>query len=205
MRQIGKVLLKIFFIASFLFLGYQSYHELQKLPYFSVQYVRVYGAQHIDHVELQNLVKPLVAHNFFTVDMELIKDRLRQFPWVEEISIRRIWPDQVNILITEHHPVAHWHEGTLLSANGDLFPLGKYKSPENLPYFIGPDGKQGLMQQFFNDFDRELFPLHAKITTLELTPYQGWRLTLDNGIRLHLGHKNILTHLSQFVKVYPKV
>ncbi|HSW71307.1 MAG TPA: cell division protein FtsQ/DivIB, partial [Gammaproteobacteria bacterium] len=85
------------------------------------------------------------------------------------------------------------------------FSPGSYPWPGTLPYFIGPDGTQGTMLQFFNDFNRELLPLHAKITSLELTPYQLWHLTLDNGIRLHLGHKNILTHLSQFVKVYPKI
>lgn len=205
MVRIGKLFFKLFLIGGFFVLGFEAYRSLHETRYFPVQLVHVYGAQHVDHKELQNLLKPLVAHNFFAVDMELIKDRLHQFSWVEDITIRRVWPDRVDIIIAERQPIAHWHDGNLLSAGGDLFSPGEYSTPANLPQFIGPDGTQGTMLQFFNDFNRELTPLHAKITTLELTSYQMWRLTLDNGIRLRLGHKNILTHLSQFVKVYPKI
>lgn len=205
MFRIGKFVLALLFIGGFFALGFEAYRSLHETRSFPVQLVHVYGAQHVDHDELQNLLKPLVAHNFFSVDMELIKDRLRQFSWVEDITIRRVWPNRVDIIISEHRPIAHWHDGSLLSANGDLFSKGEYESPANLPRFIGPDGTQGLMLQVFNDFNRELLPLHAKITTLELTSYQLWHLTLDSGIRLRLGHKNILTHLGQFVKVYPKI
>lgn len=205
MLRIGKFFLKLLFLGGFFILGFEAYRSLHETRYFPVQLVHVYGAQHVDHEELQNLLKPLVAHNFFTVDMELIKDRLHQFSWVEEITIRRVWPNRVDIIIAEHRPIAYWHDGSLLSASGDLFDPGVYAAPADLPRFIGPDGAQGLMLQFFNDFNRELLPLHVKISTLELTPYQMWRLTLANGIRLRLGHKNILTHLSQFVKVYPKI
>jgi len=205
MLRIRKLFLKLLFIGGLIVLSFVFYRSFHKAGYFPVQLVHVYGAQHVDHAELQNLLKPLVAHNFFTVDMDLIQDRLHQFSWVEAITIRRIWPNQVDIIITEHLPLAHWHDGSLLSTHGNLFSPGSYASPGNLPHFIGPDGTQGTMLQFFNDFNRELLPLHAKITTLELTPYQLWRLTLSSGIRLRLGHKNILTHLSQFVKVYPKI
>lgn len=205
MAWLGKLLFKLLLISGFFALSFEAYQKLHETRYFPVQFVHVYGAQHVDHKELQNLLKPLVAHNFFSVDMELIKGRLHQFSWVEDITIKRIWPDRVDIIITEHQPIAHWHDGSLLSASGDLFSQGEYAPSADLPRFIGPDGMQGTMLQFFNDFNRELAPLHAKITTLELTPYQMWQLTLNNGICLRLGHKNILTHLSQFVKVYPKI
>jgi len=205
MVRIGKFFLLLLLVTTFFALGFEAYRRLHDREYFPIQVVHVYGAQHIDHQELQNLIQPLVTHNFFTVDMEHIKDRLRQFSWVENTTIRRIWPDQVDIVISEHQPIAVWHDGNLLSANGDLFSPGGYDIPSGLPQFIGPDGSQASMLQSFNDFNRELTPLHVKITTLELTSYRMWRLSLDNNIRLHLGHKNILTHLSQFVKVYPKI
>ncbi len=205
MFRIRKFVLTLLIIGACFALGFGAYRSLHETRYFPVQLVHVYGAQHVDHDELQNLLKPLVAHNFFSVDMELIKDRLHQFAWVEDITIRRIWPNRVDIIIGEHRPIAHWREGKLLSANGDLFNPGEYASPANLPEFVGPEGTQGILLQFFEDFNRELLPLHAKITRLELTPYQMWRLTLDSGIRLDLGHINILAHLGQFVKVFPKV
>lgn len=206
MKVLGrKFFIKLFLIALFFIFGFEAYRFVHKTQYFPVKYVSVYGAKHVDHQEVQNFLMPLVSHNFFAVDMDLIQDKLRQFSWVEDIAIRRVWPDRVEIHISEHQPVAFWHDGSLLSANGDLFKQGDYEGPSGLAKFEGPDGSQRTMLEYFNDFNRELSPLHVKITQLELTSYQMWRLTLNNGVRLRLGHKNILTRLSQFVKVYPKI
>lgn len=188
-----------------LFLCFLAYKAIQQTQYFPVKVVHVYGARHVNHEEVQAAVLPLVAHNFFSVDLESIKDRLHQFSWVEEVAIRRVWPDRVDVLVTEREPVALWREGNLLSSNGDLFSSGGYQAPLGLPQFVGPEGSQGEMLQFFNDINRRFLLLHAKIAYLELTPYQMWRMVLDNGIRVQIGHKNVLTRLGQFVKVYPKI
>lgn len=201
----GKMLSTILLIGIFLIFVFQAHQVASETEYFPVKYVRIYGAQHVNHHELENILTPLVTHNFFTIDMELIRDRLRQFSWVEDVLIKRIWPDSVDIIITEHLPVARWHDGSMLSANGDLFSQGEYARPAELPLFEGPEGTQAMMLQYFNDFNRELSPLHVKITQLELTPYQMWRMRLNTGMRVQLGHKNMLTRLSQFVKVYPKI
>ena len=62
-----------------------------------------------------------------------------------------------------------------------------------------------MMLQYFNEINRLLAPMHAKISYLEMTPYLSWKLTLNNGITLRIGHKDILTRLIHFVKVYPKI
>lgn len=201
----GKLLLRSFLLLLLFAFALVIYQFIHQTHYFPVKVVEVYGARHENHQEVQNLVSPLVAHNFFAVDIELIKDRLHQFPWVDKVSIRRVWPDRVEVQVTEHQPLAIWHDHNLLSSKGQIFDARGYELPADLPKFLGPEGKQGEMLQFFNDINRSFEPLHAKIAYLELTPYQMWRLVLDNGVRVQIGHKNVLTRLGQFVKVYPKV
>ncbi|HVY53914.1 MAG TPA: cell division protein FtsQ/DivIB, partial [Gammaproteobacteria bacterium] len=203
--RITKLVFKLLFLSVFLILGVQIYQTVHSSKSFPIKLVHIYNAPHVDHTELQQLLTPLLAHNFFAVDMEQVQDRLLQFSWVENVAIRRAWPDTIDIYVTEHQPIARWRDGSLLSASGNLFNPGSYKEAADLPQFVGADGEQETMLQYFNDLNRELSVLHAKITRLELAPYELWQLTLDNGIRLRLGHKNILTQLSQFVKVYPKI
>ena len=62
-----------------------------------------------------------------------------------------------------------------------------------------------MMLQYFYEINRLLKPLHAKISYLELTPYLTWKFKMNNGIMMQIGHKDILTRLNHFVKVYPKI
>ncbi|OGT56914.1 MAG: hypothetical protein A3F14_06390 [Gammaproteobacteria bacterium RIFCSPHIGHO2_12_FULL_43_28] len=172
---------------------------------FPIHSVRVYGAPHLDPLYTQQLLMPLVVRGFFGIQVETIREHLLQMPWVDEIYVRRIWPDQVVITVLERKPIASWNDQSLLGDDGELFSPKRDTYPDALPKLVGPEGKQIQMLEYFRDMNRLLESLHAKIAYLELTPYSTWDVVLSNGITLHLGNKDILTRLHHFVKVYPKI
>ncbi len=201
LTQIFKITLLGIVVLSFIF----AINQFKLSSYFPVKTVRVYGINRVDQREVQELLLPLVNRGFFTINVEYIRDRLMQMPWVSTLSVRRIWPDRVEVDVVEKNAVARWNQAILLSENGELFSPKQETYPSNLPTLIGPEGQQITMLQYFNQINRLLVPLHAKISSLELTPYFTWKLTLNNGIALQVGHKDILTRLDHFVKVYPKI
>ncbi len=77
--------------------------------------------------------------------------------------------------------------------------------PDSLPKFIGPDGEQLHVLEYYNKINQLLEPVHVKIARLELTPYQSWIMTFDNGMKVNIGYKDVLTRIEHFVKVYPKI
>jgi cell division protein FtsQ len=180
-------------------------NQLNMSRYFPIRTVRVYGVNRVNPQEVQHLLFPLVNHGFFTINVDYIRDRLQQMPWVSDLYVRRVWPDQVEITVVEKKPTARWNGESLLSEAGELFAPKQETCPANLPNFVGPPGQQIIMLRYFKDINRLLSPLHAKISYLEMTPYFTWKLTLDNGIMVQIGHKDILTRLNHFVKVYPKI
>jgi cell division protein FtsQ len=192
---LGAVVLSIVFIIN----------QFSLSDSFPIRKVLVYGVNHVDQEEIKTMITPLVNTGYFNINIDNIRDRLTQIPWIAEITVRRDWPDQILITMTEKNPIAKWNESHLLSGNGEIFLPKELSDSQKLPHFFGPEGKQMIMLQYFDDINRILQPLHAKIFHLELTPYSTWRLTLDNGIRLQMGNKDILTRLGQFVKVYPKI
>ena len=165
----------------------------------------MYGINRVDRNEVQQLLLPLVNRGFFTVNIDYIRDRLLQLPWVADIFVRRTWPDQVEVTIIEKNALARWKDNTLLSETGVLFSPKQGTYPTDLPRLNGPSGQQVFMLDNFKEMNRILLPIHAKIAYLELTPYFTWKLMLDNGMTLQIGHKDILTRLDHFVKVYPKI
>lgn len=173
--------------------------------YFPIQLVRIYGVNHLDREEIQNALTPLVTNGFFNVNLDAVRDRILQTPWVEDVFVRREWPSKINVTVVEKQATARWNDNMLLSSKGNIFEPEKSTYPADIPVFHGPPGKQTLMLQFYNDINRILTPLHAKISFLEVTPYLSWKLTLDNGIKLQMGQKNMLNRLDHLVRVYPNI
>lgn len=197
----SKTLLIACVIAScFAFFNYVRHAEL-----FPIRQVKVYGINHLARKEAQSLMQPLVKHGFFNIDVDLIRDRFNQLPWVSDASVRRHWPDKIEVVLREKNAVAVWNQQALLSNTGRVFLPEKTAFPSKLPGIIGPQGSQLYLLGYFKAINRLLSPLHAKIETLELTPSTEWRLTLQNGIAVRLGSEDILTQLQHFVKVYPKI
>lgn len=182
-----------------------SVNKLKNTEYYPIKNVEVFGINHLDRDTLQTLLTPLVSKGFFAVDVDRIKEQVLQLPWVSWVVVRRVWPDQVIVVIHEKNPVALWNAASLLSASGELFspPVASY--PEKLPEFIGPSGEQIIMTRYYTKMNNLLMPLHFKIARLELTPSLTWNLTLENGMKLNVGRKDVLTRLDHFVKVYPKI
>ena len=198
-------LFKIFLFGVLILVFIDLLDHLQLSHYFPIKTVRIYGINHTDQKELETVLIPLVERGFFSINVDMIRDRLRQMPWVSKIFVRRYWPDQVEITLLEKNAIARFNEQSLLTEGGELFIPPLHSSYDDLPQFLGPDGKQIIMLEYFKSFSRILDPLHAKIAYLELTPYYTWKITLTNGMTLQIGHKDILTRLRHFVKVYPKI
>ena len=38
-----------------------------------------------------------------------------------------------------------------------------------------------------------------------MTSDLSWNMMFNNGIKMHVGYKDVLTRISHFVKVYPKI
>ena len=188
-----------------LFLVTYFYNRIKFEKYFPISHVSVVGVKHADNLEIQHLLTPLVDKGFFSLDVALIKERLLQQPWISDATVQKTWPDQVVIRVAEKSPVAVWNAGSLLSSTGEIFRPAASTYPANIPQFTGPEGEQIHILQYYDKINSLLMPLHSKIARFELLPSHTWSITLGNGVKIRAGYKDVLTHISHFVKVYPKI
>lgn len=188
-----------------LLVSYLSVNKIKETNEFPIHHVKIYGAKHLNSHETQQMLLPLVSKGFFAVEVDLIKEQLLQRPWVADVSVRRIWPDQVVIAISERKPIARWNENSLLSGTGEVFNPAPDSFPAELPHFVGPEGQQMSVLEFYSEINNLLIPLHMKIKRLELSPYLSWDMEFANGMKVRLGYKDVLTRVSHFVKVYSKI
>lgn len=198
-KRVAKFILFALFVTTLYFISNKFN------TYFPIKSVKVFGIQHVDQTVVEQGLTPLVKKGFFAIDVETIKDRLLQSPWVAKATVQRIWPDQIRITVIEKTPIARWNDMGLVSNEGEIFNPAAESYPGDLPQFIGQDSQHVQILQYYKKLSGLFMPLHFKITRLELTPDSAWNLTFNNGMKLTVGHKDVLTRLSHFVKVYPKI
>lgn len=200
-----KSVVKIAFLFIFILALFFVTKRIHSVNYFPIQTVKIYGLQHADKQEVQHLLIPFVSHGFFSVDVDQMKEQLQQLPWVNKVAVKRVWPNQVFVTVTEKRAMARWNDKSLLSANGELFTPALNSAPEGLPVFVGPEGKHIMMLQYYDKLNSILASLALKIVRLEMNASEMWSLQLDNGLKISMSDKDVLTRMSHFVKVYPKI
>jgi len=172
----------------------------------SVPVSRVSVAGNLKHLDRQLLVarvQPLLAGaGFMTVDLEAIRAALVELPWVADVSIQRLWPDQLMIAVTEQEAIARWGKDGLLNRRGEVFrpqPLGDV---EQLPALFGPDGMSGDVVARYAEMRALLAEQKLALASLGTDERGSWSAILQNGVVLRLGTGDVLKKMRRFLRIY---
>lgn len=140
---------------------------------------------------------------FFNVDVDVVRDRLLEIPWVNAATVRRVWPDTLQVVVVEQMPVARWAAGGLVNLQGQLFfPLPE-TYPADLPELQGPVGSQGVVVARYREMAKELEPLTLRIQRVALDERRSWKIELDGSVTLLLGRVSDNARLVRFARLYP--
>jgi len=183
-----------------LLLAYAVLFLVVHLPVFPLREVKVTGPlAHVTRDQVQLIVKRELRGNFFTLDLEHAKSAFGKLPWVRSVSVRRRWPDRLEVAVEEHVALARWGSMALVNTRGELFGGA---SGTDLPMFIGPSGSEKELAQRYGQFRQALAPLGLAPSQVVLSPRRAWQLRLDNGLTVELGREQVEPRLAKFVRVY---
>lgn len=166
--------------------------------------------QRVEPSNLQHAVAGISKMGFFSTDVKLLKGIIENIPWVSSVSVRRIWPDKLQLNIKEQIAIARWNEDRLLNSDGHLFFPGIDNIPENIPYLSGPEGKQETLLVQYNELESILADSELKIKKLIINNRRAMQLELENGVRILFGQVNDISNdisdaqaaLTRFVRAY---
>ncbi len=151
-----------------------------------------------------------IKGNFFTVDIEEVRNAFEKLPWVKSAQVRRIWPDTLELSIEEQKAVAYWMDAEskdffLLNQFGGVFDAS---SAEAMPVLSGPEGSSERVLHAYKSYAPLVEPV-GQLKVLAVNERQAWTITLDNGLELIVGREqsglSIEQMLTRFATVYPSV
>ncbi|MDH4149782.1 MAG: cell division protein FtsQ/DivIB [Betaproteobacteria bacterium] len=189
-------------VTALLGLLYAGVTYVVRLPVFPVQEVRVVmPLKHVTREQIEAIVSREVRGTFFTLQLGTVRTAFEKLPWVRRAEVRRHWPGQLEVVLTEHEPLARWGRDALVNVQGEVFEA---VFDGALPVFNGPAGVAKEMAIQYDHFRRSLAAIAKTPGEINVSPRRAWQIRLSDGMTLDLGREHVEQRLQRFVVTYPR-
>ncbi len=193
-------------IANFLFalavvlMLYAVLFVVVHLPIFPIREVKVDGQlTHVNREQIKLIVAKHLKGNFFTLDLIKTRDAFEKLPWARNVSVRRRWPDKLDVAIEEHQALARWGNIGLVNTHGELFQAA---TDADLPVFYGPGDGVMEVTKNYGSYSQILNKADIRIAQVTLSPRRAWEIKTDKGLLIALGRVDMEARLDKFAGAY---
>jgi cell division protein FtsQ len=170
------------------------------LPVFPVREVRVLGdVSRVTRDQIESVVRNELKGNFFTISLDGARGAFEKLPWVRRVSVRRHWPDRLEVALEEHVALARWGDEGLVNTYGEVFEAA---SDARLPVFAGPKEASHEIADKYARFERSLAPVGKQVAEVSLSARRAWRLRLADGVTIELGREQVEARLEKFAGAF---
>lgn len=197
-HRIGPAIAAVTVLGLLAFAGWQGYRAALAQPL-----KRVLFAGEVDRLAHADL--DAFSHAVLTAgapSLGAIREAARRVPWVREATVRRRFPDAVEVTFEAHQALARWNEQHLVSLRGEVFPAG---DAGPLPRFRGPEGAAGAMTAVYPAIVAALAPLGSPVKELRLSARGAWEVRLESGLAVELGRGDWKARAERFVAAWPRL
>jgi cell division protein FtsQ len=201
---IGRWLLLLFSIpllAGGLYLAVEKLRDPQFMP---VKLVRIDGQlKRLKREDLERVVAAELHSGFFSIDVAAIRSAAQGLPWADRVDVRLVWPETLQINVTEQQPAARWQEDRLLNTRGEMFQPSASEIPAGLPALSGPDGSEAEVAGRYLQWKADLAALGLVVVQVAMDARRAWTVTTAAGLVIKLGSKDSAARLARFIRIYP--
>jgi cell division protein FtsQ len=160
--------------------------------------VRITGQSETAELDVLDRLAIPDHESIVTFDVQAARARIEEIPWVASATIRKVYPDALEVAITEREPFALWQRNgnvALIDVEGRV--LSTYVSPRyrSLPVLVGA-GAQSEAAEILG-LIAEFPTLHERLRAATLVSGRRWDLTLQNGIVIMLPEDDPIPALVQ--------
>jgi len=184
-----------------------------------VDRLTVTGNTRLSRGEIVALLDGLRGQNMITADLESWRNKLRSLPWVAEVSMRRVLPGTIAVVVLEREPIGVGRIGDslyLIDRHGSIIDsFGPNYAELDLPIIDGLEAspsegglmvdqaRAALAVRIIDDFDTRP-DLAARVSQVDVTDVHDAVVILkgDTAV-LRIGNEQFLKRLQAYVELAP--
>ena len=174
----------------------------QRDTLFPIRTIQLSGTfQYIDQKEVEATLQVIIGEGFFSLDIHQLENTLAQKSWAESVSIRRIWPDRLNIEIVEKKPVARWDNNHLISHRAVVYHVD-IEAFNQLPLVNSVNTRpEKILYRYYQlaaRFDR----LNEKVIGVQMDSRGALSIELSSGLKIKVGRDDIDHKIERLMTIY---
>jgi cell division protein FtsQ len=126
------------------------------------------------------------------LDVADARARLEAIPWIAEATVRKLYPDRLQITVTEREAFALWQLNgkiSVIAADGTALSARLEPRLVTLPFVVGP-GAAAKARDFLAILDKHPL-IRDQVRASILVGERRWNLRLKNGIDVRLPENDI--------------
>ncbi|MGE5652406.1 MAG: cell division protein FtsQ/DivIB [Bacillota bacterium] len=186
-------------------------------PMFTLKAIRIEAVgemqlRHVNPSTVRSTAVPRIRGNFFTADLDAVRQAFEAVPWVRKATVRREWPNRLIVQVEEHEALGTWGEdGKLLSVRGDVFTANLAEAEEDgqLAEFDGPDGSEKEVVARYRELRDWFKPIDLVPEAVRLSGRYAWSVRLNNGMTVELGREQskatLKERVDRLIGIYPQL
>ncbi len=170
---------------------------------FPIKKIQITGINYLNKDEINLKLKKFKGKSIFIIREKKIKDIFKNFDFIQEVEIKKIYPDKILVNIREFEPLAYFKKNNeiyLLTDTKKIIKNNKLVDIKNLPEMYGNGGEKN-----FHILNKSLIKIGFDKKIIEKFSYfqiNRWDIFLNNDKIIKLPVKNYEDSLKKFLSIF---
>lgn len=180
----------------------QPHHALARALGLGLEQVTISGIAQMRETEVLAAAGLNSKLSLVFLDVNTLRERLEHVPMIESATVRKLYPNELVITLTEREPYAIWQnngELFIIAADGTVIDLMQDERFVNLPFVVGENAN--VRSKEYLALLEAAGPLKARIRAGTLVSGRRWTLKMDNGMDVRLPEQGAADALARLVKL----
>jgi len=204
MKKIYRIIL---ILGTFIFVSTYNPNKLNLNPekkkvFLKIKKIEIINTSLIQESEIIEKLDHIYNKNILTIRREEIEEPLNQINFLEEIEVKKKYPNTIIIKVYETQPIAIIFKDKikyLFDNSSNLISFNKTKNFENLPSIFG-EGAENNFLNFFNQLENNNFP-KEKIKSYYYHKIGRWDLELFDNKIIKFPHDKISETIQKSIEI----
>lgn len=180
----------------------EPHHAVARMVGLALEQVTISGISQIRESEVLAAAGLSSKISLAFLDVNAVRERLERVPMIKSASVRKLYPNELVITLTEREPNALWQlngELFVIAADGTVIDLMQDERFVNLPLLVGE--RANLRSKEYLALLDAAGPLRNRIRAGTLVSGRRWNLKMDNGMDIRLPELGAVDAVARLAKL----